>query len=590
LSVESKPILRSASAGPRATPPFGYLLRRWLVIGLGLSGAIIYALRTGFDTTESYFLLHQDLPCLALGVGLVLLLGIVRAPALGRQVVAATSSPRMFAIALAILTVGIGAIGAPLVFGDYVFSLDEFLAKFDAQIFAHGQLMAPVAPAWRPYASALQPMYLLQAPNVSAWSSAYLPIDAMMRGAASWLGLEEALNPVLSGVAVLATYGVGRRLWPDRPRMALAAAALLATSAQLLVMSMSAYAMSAQLAFNMIWLWCFLRGGRLGHAGALAAAFLACGTHQLIFHPLFAAPFVLQLWLDRRWGLAALYTGAYAGFGVFWIEYPSLALWLMGAPPKAAGAFALQRFVSEIVSLLAALKADNIGLMAQALVRFVSWQNPIVPPLAIAGSFAAVRGKGPLRALAVGVMVAIVAMFLIEPSPIHGWGYRYLHGMLGSVCLLAAWTWTRLTDELNREQRQAAIAGFVLACAAALLVLVPIRAWQAWRYVRPYAEADAVVRAAPAEVVIIDRDQDHWFDIGALTRNDPYLRNSPKVMVLGAMNGAQVRDACARFSILVFDGRKAQALGMDLLKASGYLEGSQQRALMAQIRCGRRIP
>jgi len=61
------------------------------------------------------------------------------------------------------------------------------------------------------------------------------------------------------------------------------------------------------------------------------------------------------------------------------------------------------------------------------------------------------------------------------------------------------------------------------------------------------------------------------------------------VMLLGAMDDAAVRRACAGYSILVFDGRKAQALGMDLLTASTFLEGSRQRALMARLGCGRRI-
>ena len=91
--------------------------------------------------------------------------------------------------------------------------------------------------------------------------------------------------------------------------------------------------MPAHLAFNLAWLWLFLRGGKAGHAGAIAVGFLATGIHQLIFHPMFVAPFVLQLWLRRRWGLGALYTLAYAAICLFWIEYWPLASWVSGVAP-----------------------------------------------------------------------------------------------------------------------------------------------------------------------------------------------------------------------------------------------------------------
>ena len=111
--------------------------------------------------------------------------------------------------------------------------------------------------------------------------------------------------------------------------------------------------MPAYLAFNLAWLWLFLRGGRLGHGAAIAVGFLAAGLHQVLFHPLFVAPFVWQLWLDRRWRLAAVYTLAYAAICGFWIEFPQLELrWLgeaasAGAPTASAGSW---RCVSALLA------------------------------------------------------------------------------------------------------------------------------------------------------------------------------------------------------------------------------------------------
>ena len=40
--------------------------------------------------------------------------------------------------------------------------------------------MAPIDPAWRAYATALQPMYMLPLPD-DVWASSYLPVNAAMR-------------------------------------------------------------------------------------------------------------------------------------------------------------------------------------------------------------------------------------------------------------------------------------------------------------------------------------------------------------------------------------------------------------------------
>ena len=69
--------------------------------------------------------------------------------------------------------------------------------------------------------------------------------------------------------------------------------------------------MSAHLAFNLIWLWCFLRGDRKGDAGAIIAGFIATGLHQLLFHPLFVAPFLAHLWLTGERRRAIVYAFAY---------------------------------------------------------------------------------------------------------------------------------------------------------------------------------------------------------------------------------------------------------------------------------------
>ncbi|MFI4972999.1 MAG: hypothetical protein ACHP84_00500 [Caulobacterales bacterium] len=554
----------------------------WLV----LLGAI-YFVRVRYRSTDEAFFLTQDLPVLALGGLLILALRWVpAAPAMLRP--AAWMSPRIVVLAMAALCVLIGTVCARPVFEGYHLSLDEFMADFDARIFAQGQVMAPTPLQWRPFIPALQPIFGLPVPGHAYWASAYLPLNAAVRGLAMRFGVQALVNPLWSGLAVVAVWGVARRLWPDRPWLAVAAAALLASSSQLLITAMTAYAMPAHLALNLVWLWLFLRGGRLGHAGALVVGFVACGLHQVAFHPLFVAPFVLQLWLDRRWSAAALYTAAYGAICLFWVLYWSLLLKAVGVAPQSAGAVGAGWFAARVGDLLKHVNPGALGIMAESLVRFVTWQNPLAAPLALLGVGGAMRAKGVMRCLVLGVVLTLVVMTLLVPSQTHGWGYRYLHGLMGSVCLLAVWSWARLTEGLPAAAKDRASVAFVAACAVSAAVLLPLRAWQAHGYAHPYVLADAAIRRAPAQVVIVDDDAP-WFDEGAVVRNDPDLRNNPKVMYLAALDEAGLRAVCARYSVLNFDGRQAARFGMETIPLPASPRMAKLRAVQAALRCDRRM-
>jgi hypothetical protein len=243
--------------------------------------------------------------------------------------------------------------------------------------------------------------------------------------------------------------------------------------------------------------------------------------------------------------------------------------------------------IDRIGDVLDNLYWRDAGVFAENIVRFVSWQNLLVAPLALVGAVSTIRTKGYLRPLVLGVFLTMAAVAVATPTQTHGWGYRYLHGLLGSIALVAAWGWSRLTDTLVGQRAAAAAGGLAVACAASLGVLTPLRAWQAWDYVRPFAAANAAVQGADADVVVIDHNSSVLFDMGTLTRNDPFLVRRPKVVALIALTDVGVRQLCATQRVLVFNGASAKAWGVDIVPWRGSLVAAHERQLMASVGCYR---
>lgn len=565
MSAEAKPAAGLRAPRTEFLAPAVVLWRRVLLALVVVALAHTF-LRHTRPLTELFFF-QQDFAvavgCMLLLTGLHLVHPLSRAPPM-------PAPDWRVASLVALAATAFAWAGSRLVYDGYALSLDEFLARFDAGIFRAGQWVGQVPAALRDYAPALQSQFVLHSPDNATWISGYEPMNAGLQALGALVGAQSLVSPALAGLAVIATWGCARRLWPDKPGTAVTAAVLLATSSQVLVTAMTPYAMTAHLALNMAWLWLFLRGGRLGHGLAPLAAFVATGLHQIVFHPLFAAPFVLELWLQRRWKAAAWHSLAYALIGGFWLLYPGQVAHHMATGQQAVAAVAAQSSVAaRVVGLVGAFDLGGLGLMAKNLVRVFTWQSLLTMPLALAALPAAIRAKGMLRAMVVGLALTTAAMLVLLPYQGHGWGYRYLHGLLGTLSLLAAWSWTRLADAQDSgAQRATARAVFAAAAAASLLILLPIRLWQVHAFVHPYAVAERAIQASHADVVLVDSEA-MWFGAD-LVRNDPFLRNRPLVMDLHALRPEQVAALCGKYRMAVFGAAEGRAalIGLSLPAAS----------------------
>src|SRR5205085_7955168 len=132
---------------------------------------------------------------------------------------------------------------------------------------------------------------------------------------------------------------------------------------------------------------------------------------------------------------ALVYVAAYAAIGLFWTCYWQLILPAHNVPGATGGGIAF--LFSRLMGQLASIEAAAIPLMLLNLARLLSWQSLLVVPLLVLAWPAIRRGEGIARPLAAGILLLFLAMLVLLPWQGHGWGYRYLHGFLGSLCLLA---------------------------------------------------------------------------------------------------------------------------------------------------------
>jgi hypothetical protein len=514
-----------------------------------------------FVWLTAYFFQAQDRVWLVAVALLFLTLAVVPLPSIPSRAMSLISrKPRVAGIVLTLCVLLVGVAGTYAVFHGYHLTRDEFLAEFDGIIFRSGKFVAPIDPAWQPFAAALEPRFMLPVLQDVGFVSSYLPVNAGFRAVVGLMVDANWTSPLLAAGAVLATFGVARRLWPTRLDAAVVSAVLVATSSQVLVTSMTSYAMTAHLALNMIWLWFYLRDDRIGHGAAIATGFLATGLHQLIFHPLFAVPFIVRLWESKRRSLALLYVASYAAICVFWIAYWKLILVWQGISPEVSDNTGPLYFLARIFVLVADFQWVGADLMLKNVLRFISWQSPALLPLALLAYPAARRGSGMAAELMAGVVLTLLAMFMLLPYQGHGWGYRYLHGLIGSAALLGGYGWITLIGRISHDEIGASRTMLAVCSAIAVLVLLPAHAMQAYDFVLPYVRASNAIGQAPTDVVIVDKSKLLFAE--DLVRNDPFLRNRPKVLDLSNLSDANIERLCTHYGIAIFEYGQAIGLGI----------------------------
>jgi hypothetical protein len=414
----------------------------------------------------------------------------------------------------AILVFAVAKIGTTAVLHDYLLTADEYLADFQAQIFLRGKIQAEVPAAWVDAIRVIKPTHVEYSPKTHLWMSTYLPVYAAMRAAFQYFDLQTLLNPVLAAVTILALYGAARRIWPESQMNALIGVGLLASSSQFLLMSMTAYAMSAHLALNTIWLWLYLRPERREFYLAPIVGALAIGLHQPIVHALFVLPFLARLVWEKRWRPVLIFGAIYLGACVFWYA------WKRHFASPTGGSNGISSIFRLVNPSMAIIQPMNLLLI-------IAWASLATPLLAVLGFKRAFKAPSVLQDAALSCALTFGFYYFFYLDQAHGWGYRYFYGAIGCLILLAVAGFERLSILIG--QRRALIFA-VSGIALSFLVQLPLRCVQAESFVRPYARAAEAFRNVPAKIVAFN-PCDAWYSAD-LIRNDPFLEQRPIIVTL----------------------------------------------------------
>lgn len=444
--------------------------------------------------------------------------------------------------------------GTYAIMENYPVTRDEDMVLFDMVTLAKGRLAEPLAPEWRPYLTTLVPVFLLEVPGNAAFVSSYLPGNAAMRLAFSTIADPALMNPVLIGLSVLALFDIARRLFPDDNRAITVTLLLYVMSSQVLVTAMTDYAMTGHTALNLIWLALFLRDRPWCHVLAMAISVLACGLHQLVFHPLFAGPLLLWRLRQGRYALFAAYTVVFASALTFWMLYPGIAIRSAGVVAAGGAAEPAYFWRDRVLPLI--LERDKGTVLATLLnlMRYVSWQHLALVPLAAATWPLVRRGEGIALPLFAGIVLTIVFCIIILPFQGHGWGYRYMCGVLGNAVLLGGIGYQRWAS----RARPVADGLFISLSVMTLIASVFLMA-RTHQFIAPYVRVDRLIGSAPSEMVLVDTEEPR----AAIdqVRNRPDLTNRPLRLSSKEVTASGLAELCRRGTISLVTRADMQAIG-----------------------------
>lgn len=580
------------SRSPRIVPARPWLLALSLVLGAAVVGGLYYAGRVRQMTEKpilepsTYFFVQQDMGVLAAyAVALALMACWVwsQRAMVWRPRGRAPSRAPWILIAIVLVVVA-ARLGRLLVFHDYSVSRDEVMTQLASAYLSQGHIGWQIPAQWLPYQRAMVPEFYSPYGANQYWTAVYLPVHAAIRALFLRLGDPDLAAPVTLGIGLLVLWQIARKLLPGRSDAQAVVMIMALSSAQLIATAMTPFAMTSHFTFNLIWLALVLRGGKLGHGLAGVVALLAAGLHQWHFPLLFIGPFVLWLALSRRWGAAIFHALVCVAMMLVWAKlWPLLLVHAVGPPPPV-DAERTNGVFDKILSLFDRLGGSWRPLEDNA--RLLAWNNLLAVPLALL-SLISVRWRSLFRApsIVLPLMLGVLIGMGLALYQGYGWGFRYMHGQIGSLCLLAGFGWATVVPQGDTKRFRLVNAATLISLLAGIWLLATTE-----HYARGYARTMAAIRASKADVVLVDsRGGFFIYDLVRLDHGWP--NRGPAVMAMNMLSIEQLDQLCAKHSVAIMDYSQFWALGVHRVplrfQRDAYMR--EERDHLTAIGCGQPV-
>lgn len=455
-----------------------------------------------------------------------------------------------------------------LVFEGYLLEVDEVMLSLQAEMFSQGETAVAVPEGLEHIAYAAHPFMANHDMAGGVWGVFYLPVYAAMLALADLFLSETVLNPLLAGVSVLMVWSIARQLWPDSNLAAPLAALLLLTTPQFLFPAATGFALTAHLAFNLVWLRLILVKGSTRHLVIAAiVGFLAIGLHRPHVHLLFAFPFVAAWvfgWQRRGVATAVAFGAVYAAALYIWLGWADWSIALATGNWSAVPVNPLEFKALARYGQLAEIshgqfeQAFRFWIMGHNLLRLFAWLNPAVLCLFVLGWVMWRALSWTERLVLLSVLTSVLPYTYLMPNPSIGWGYRFAIPALGPMVLGGIAGLSALSGSNPQQNRW---PGFVmLTTIFTLAVLFPLHGWRAATDLRAHAAAQAALETKEADIVLVDHYSFRTYHL----RNDIDLINRPLFVPLPYLSEAMRRDLCAgSYDIVLASAGEYEALGIE---------------------------
>ncbi|MCX7430292.1 MAG: hypothetical protein NTY17_04715 [Planctomycetia bacterium] len=447
----------------------------------------------------------------------------------------------------------------------YPLTMDEYAPTFQSQVFARGRLTAQWPAEITPLLVAPQNVgwFFAVSKSTGQACSEYWPGHAILMTPFTFLGIPWALNPALSGCAVLLVAAVARRAFGERA----AGWAVLFTLASpvFAAYGISFYAMTSHLTLNLLFAWLLLTPTVARVAGAGLVGGFALALHNPFPHLVFALPWLGWLAVrPDRWTRLPLiglcYAAVFLPIEVGWRRVEesvrgngpvavapaandaattAASQATADAPPSPpaapAGAASIVGAMAGYFSALQLPSFDDLwqGRML-SLLRLVAWDAPGLLVIAFWG-FWTNRRSTAARLFGLSGLSTFFGYALISASGGHGWGYRYFFSAWSCLPILASGL---AADRTNAEPDGASVTDVLraagLAAVLSLAICLPVRLWQIHAVIVDHVSQ---MPPQPADMEIVQGDVVSFVDPkkghfrNDLIRNHPFFEHGPYVLV-----------------------------------------------------------